>query len=132
MSEIETQIETQSIQLLNLMYDATPTNILASWGISRYNRFKTKCWKHLEETASLAQFINTYFKYFDASLVNILTWLSENDSHEIFTYLNENITILVGRLQAQKRKDNDCQLPYQVQPRRNGTDAPLNGAGFRA
>jgi len=101
-------MENKLVEFLNLVYSATPSNILTSWGIARYNRFKTKCWKHLEETSDLFQFVNTYFASYDANLSTIIAFLEKQDNLlEMFRYLDENITILVGRLQFLRKQDSN-------------------------
>ena len=93
-------MEGQLVEFLGLVYSATPSNVLTSWGISRYNCFKNKCWKHLEESSNLFQFVNKYFTGYDSSLSAIISFLDDQDNlPEMFRYLNDNITILVGRLQ---------------------------------
>ena len=98
-------MEDRLVAFLDLVYKTTPSNVLNAWGVSRYNRFKTKCWKHLEETADLSQFVNRYFKNYDMSLSNIIEFLdSQQDLSDMFKYLSEHLTILVGRLQFMNRQ----------------------------
>lgn len=96
-------MEEQALEFLKAVYGATPSDLLNRWGMQRYSRFKTKCWKHLEESASLPEFVNRYFAYFTSSIPQVI-FLVGTLPDEAFNYLKENLTILVGRLQASRRE----------------------------
>ena len=105
----ESKLEEMSVNFLSEVYGATPIDVLNRWGMERYSRFKTKCWKHLEESDSLRLFINRYFAMFSAPVTKLIAAydaIKKNET-EIFDYIRENLTILVGRMQRQLKQEKN-------------------------
>lgn len=108
-------IEDLAIEFLTHVYDLTPHNVLQAWGMKRYSRFKTKCWKHLQESTTLDQFTSRYFEYYPVSLLPLLEFLDahhddiENfeklDTPSLFAYINQYLPVLVGRMQKNLKEE---------------------------
>jgi hypothetical protein len=87
-------------------------NTLQNWGIERFTRFKTKVWKHLEESSHLEGFLARYFEFYPNSPVELLDLIENLDSRakkELFMFLKQNLVILVGRVQRQLKQTREAK-----------------------
>lgn len=94
------QLEKIALEFLKTVYKHTPIAVLNQWGMKRYSRFKTRCWKYIESSNSLEGFVNEYFKFYPDNIQPVIIELNKiTNKQEIFKYISINLVILIGRLQ---------------------------------
>jgi len=98
-------IESKTIEFAGLIYQAVPNDTLNKWGASRYTRFKTQVWKHLEQSAEIESFVSNFFRFYPSDLSKIYLFLSENKNlqSDIYKHLSANLPLIIGRLQYENK-----------------------------
>ena len=103
-------VEQKSIDFLKKVYKSIAPDILNKWGASRYSRFKTQVWKHLEQSATLDEFVGNFFRFISSSTISIVGFLdncSVKEKKEIYDYIVTNLALLVGRVQYDIKQDKE-------------------------
>jgi hypothetical protein len=105
-------IEEKSIEFLRLVYKNIPVDTLNKWGASRYSRFKTQVWKHLEQSGNLDEFVSNFFRFIPSGINGIVLFLSDlsvDNKKNIYDYIVINLALLVGRVQFNIKQDSETK-----------------------
>lgn len=97
-------IETQAVEFISDVYRHIPQSEKERWGMKRYERFKTKCWRALETARDLRGFVNSIFEFYQVGINDLIEKLDVINSNELFLFIESNLTTTIGRMQFEMKK----------------------------